>query len=339
MGTPFKVIMGMIKIALGIAVLSVTIGASYAMESAPVVEYAAPAIEAPAVEVPEVEDVAPAVEVPAVEDAVQAVEVPAVEDAAPAVEVPAVEDAAPVVEASAVEDAAPAVEVPAVEDATPAVDVPAVEDAAPVVEIPVVEAPVVEVPAIPAVADVVPAEPTLFDTIMEWNDFVGGIVWGPWMCAFIVGVGIYLSVVLGFPQFRYFFISFKQVFGRSKSAKSEGSISSFAALATALAATVGTGNIAGVATALVLGGPGALFWMLFSALFGMTTKFTEVALAVKFREKDADGSWRGGTMYVLEHGIEQKWLGKLLAWLFAIFAFLASFGMDARFRPMQRRKA
>jgi len=164
---------------------------------------------------------------------------------------------------------------------------------------------------------------SVMDTIMEYNDLINGIVWGPWMCAFIVGVGVYLTVILGFPQFRYFFISLKQVFGKNKSAKSDGSISSFAALATALAATVGTGNIAGVATALHLGGPGALFWMLVSAVFGMATKFSEVALAVKFREKDADGNWRGGTMHVLEKGTGQKWL----AWLFAIFAFLASFGI------------
>ncbi|MCL1940706.1 MAG: sodium:alanine symporter family protein [Synergistaceae bacterium] len=164
-------------------------------------------------------------------------------------------------------------------------------------------------------------------TIMEWNDYINGIVWGWPMLILIVGTGIYLTLILGFPQVRYFAISLKQVFGKNKSAKSEGSISSFAALSTALAATVGTGNIAGVATALNLGGPGALFWMLVSAVFGMATKFAEVALAVKFRDKDAQGNWRGGTMHVLEQGIEQKWIGKTLAWFFALFAFLASFGI------------
>jgi AGCS family alanine or glycine:cation symporter len=92
-----------------------------------------------------------------------------------------------------------------------------------------------------------------------------------------------------------------------------------------MAATVGTGNIAGVATALHLGGPGALIWMLVSAFFGMCTKFGEVSLAVHFRKKDVHGDWRGGTMYILEHGARQKWL----AVIFAIFAFLASFGIGA----------
>ena len=105
-------------------------------------------------------------------------------------------------------------------------------------------------------------------------------------------------------------------------------------MATAMAATVGTGNIAGVATALHLAGPGALVWMLISAFFGMCTKFSEVVLAVHFRQKDAHGDWRGGTMYILEHGLDDRggaWkpLGKLLAVIFALFAFLASFGIGA----------
>jgi len=167
------------------------------------------------------------------------------------------------------------------------------------------------------------AAPTIMDTIMKYNGIIGEIVWGWPMIILIVGTGVYLTLLLGVPQLRYFFLMFKQVFGSKKDTKSEGSISSFAALATALAATVGTGNIAGVGTAVAVGGPGALFWMLVSAIFGMTTKFTEVALAVNFRDKDADGSWRGGTMYMIEKGTGQKWL----AWLFAIFAFLASFGI------------
>lgn len=162
------------------------------------------------------------------------------------------------------------------------------------------------------------------DAIMKINGIVNGIVWGPWMLSLIVGTGIYLTLVLAFPQLRYFFLFFKEVFGNlGKKKEGEGTISSFAALSTALAATVGTGNIAGVATALHLGGPGALFWMLFSAFFGMTTKMAEVALAVRFREKDEKGEWRGGTMYILEKGANQKWL----AWLFALFGFFASFGI------------
>jgi AGCS family alanine or glycine:cation symporter len=122
-------------------------------------------------------------------------------------------------------------------------------------------------------------------------------------------------------------MSWREVLSKKAAITASGdkSITSFAALATAMAATVGTGNIAGVATALHLGGPGAAFWMLVSAFFGMATKFGEVALAVHFREKDEHGDWRGGTMYILEKGAGQKWL----AMLFALFAFLASFGIGA----------
>ncbi|MEA3283824.1 MAG: sodium:alanine symporter family protein [Synergistota bacterium] len=163
------------------------------------------------------------------------------------------------------------------------------------------------------------------EAVMRINGIVNGFVWGPWTLTLLVGTGIYLTIILGVPQIRYFGFMFKEVIGRlgKKQEKTEGAISSFSALATALASTVGTGNIAGVATALHLGGPGALFWMLISAVFGMTTKFAEVTLAVHFREKDSTGQWRGGTMYVLEKGTGQKWL----AWLFAFFASFASFGI------------
>ena len=163
--------------------------------------------------------------------------------------------------------------------------------------------------------------------IFKINGIINSYVWGPWMLCFIVGTGVYLSIILVFPQLRYFVMSWKEVLGKkaATAVKGDKSISSFAAMATAMAATVGTGNIAGVATALHLGGPGAAFWMLVSAFFGMTTKFGEVALAVHFREKDEHGDWRGGTMYILEKGAKQKWL----AVLFAVFAFLASFGIGA----------
>jgi AGCS family alanine or glycine:cation symporter len=165
------------------------------------------------------------------------------------------------------------------------------------------------------------------EKIMELNGIVNSYVWGTPMLVFLVGTGVYLTILLGIPQFRYFKIVWKEVFGKKGAAEAAGdkSISSFAAMATAMAATVGTGNIAGVTTALHLGGPGALVWMLVSAAFGMCTKFGEVALAVHFRQKDEHGDWRGGTMYILEHGAGQKWL----AVLFAIFAFLASFGIGA----------
>lgn len=161
--------------------------------------------------------------------------------------------------------------------------------------------------------------------LVEINSLVNGLVWGPWMLTLLVGTGIWLSFYLGFPQIRYFTASFKEVLGKiGKKSSSEGTISSFAAMSTALAATVGTGNIAGVATALHLGGPGALVWMLFSAFFGMTTKFCEVSLAVRYREKDEYGTFRGGTMYILEKALNMKWL----AVLFAIFTlFAASLGI------------
>jgi AGCS family alanine or glycine:cation symporter len=165
------------------------------------------------------------------------------------------------------------------------------------------------------------------EQIMKLNGIVNSYVWGPWMLVFIVGTGVYLTFLLGFPQFRYFKIVWKEVFGKKSEVNTAGdkSISSFAAMATAMAATVGTGNIAGVATALHLGGPGALIWMLVSAVFGMCIKFSEVSLAVHFRKRDEHGDWRGGTMYILEHGAGQKWL----AVVFAVFAFLASFGIGA----------
>lgn len=157
--------------------------------------------------------------------------------------------------------------------------------------------------------------------LIEFNGFVNGLVWGPWMLTLLVGTGVWLSFYLGFPQIRYFVSAVKEVLGKiGKKSSSEGTISSFAAMATALAATVGTGNIAGVATALHLGGPGALVWMLFSAFFGMTTKFCEVALAVRYREKDEYGTFRGGTMYILEKALNMKWL----AVLFAIFTLCAA---------------
>ena len=111
------------------------------------------------------------------------------------------------------------------------------------------------------------------DVLWKFNDFVNGIVWGPWMLTLLVGTGVWFTFVLGFPQVRYFGLMVREVVGKIRhKSEEDGSISSFAAMATALAATVGTGNIAGVATALHLGGPGALVWMLISAIFGMTTR-------------------------------------------------------------------
>ncbi|MBR0258467.1 MAG: sodium:alanine symporter family protein [Synergistaceae bacterium] len=174
------------------------------------------------------------------------------------------------------------------------------------------------------------------DTIMYYNGVVNSFVWGAPVLILLVGTGVYLTLLLGIPQFRYFFDAMSEVFSFRKKSGEDKAISSFAAMATAMAATVGTGNVAGVATALHLGGPGALVWMLISAVFGMCTKFAEVTLAVHYRQKDAQGDWRGGTMYILEKGAGEvlgsgvgAFMGKLLAILFALFAFLASFGIGA----------
>jgi AGCS family alanine or glycine:cation symporter len=163
------------------------------------------------------------------------------------------------------------------------------------------------------------------ELIARYNGIINGFIWGPVMLCFFVGTGAYMTFALGFPQIRYFLLVWKEVFKRTPREEKNKSISSFAAMATAMAATVGTGNIAGVATALHLGGPGALIWMLASAFFGMCTKFSEIVLAVNFRKKDEHGDWRGGTMYVLEHGAGHKWL----AVLFALFTVFASLGTGA----------
>ena len=170
------------------------------------------------------------------------------------------------------------------------------------------------------------------ETIMQINGVLNHFVWGPPGLLLLVGTGIYLTILLGLPQLRYFFRALAEVFSFRKKGEDDKTISAFAAMTTALAATVGTGNIAGVATALHLGGPGALVWMLVSAFLGMCTKFAEVTLSVHFRKKDAQGDWRGGPIYVLEYGLGEwggvwKHIGKFLAVLFALFALLASLGM------------
>lgn len=152
---------------------------------------------------------------------------------------------------------------------------------------------------------------------------VSSFVWGPPLLILLVGTGIYLTIRLGLLQVRLLPYALKLVFTKNQDKKSVGDITHFQALSTALAATVGTGNIVGVATAVVLGGPGAVFWMWFSAFFGMATKYGEAVLAVKYRITDANGQMAGGPMYYLEHGLKQKWLGVL----FAIFGAIAAFGI------------
>ncbi|RLQ82423.1 sodium:alanine symporter family protein [Planomicrobium sp. Y74] len=152
---------------------------------------------------------------------------------------------------------------------------------------------------------------------------ISGYVWGVPLLILIVGTGIYLTVRLGVLQLRLLPYALKLTFSKNVDKDSKGDISHFQALSTAMAATVGTGNIVGVATAVVLGGPGAIFWMWLSAFFGMATKYGEAVLAVKYRITDSKGQMAGGPMYYLEHGLKQKWL----AVLFAIFGAIAAFGI------------
>lgn len=153
---------------------------------------------------------------------------------------------------------------------------------------------------------------------------INGFVWGPWMLVLLVGTGIFLSLRLGFLQFSSLPYALKLAFSPARQdKKSKGDISHFQALMTALAATIGTGNIVGVATAVVLGGPGAVFWMWITAVFGMATKYGEGVLAVKYRVTDEKGEMAGGPMYYIEKGMGQKWL----AYIFAFFGAFAAFGI------------
>ena len=165
---------------------------------------------------------------------------------------------------------------------------------------------------------------------MTLSDIVGianGIAWGPWMLILLVGTGVYLSFRVGFLQFRKFGYAMKNTLGKifRKQSAGEGEVTPFQAVATALAATVGTGNIAGVTGAIAVGGPGAVFWMWLSALFGMVTKYSEVVLAVRYRERNAKGDWVGGPMYYIKNGLGQKW--KFLGVAFSLLGALAAFGI------------
>lgn len=155
---------------------------------------------------------------------------------------------------------------------------------------------------------------------------INGLVWGVPMLVMILGVGIFLNIGLKFMPLFNIGRAFKLLWsGRQTTDKGKGEIPPFQALMTALSATVGTGNIAGVATAVFIGGPGALFWMWMTALLGMATKFAEAVLAVHFREKDKNGSYVGGPMYYIKNGMGEKW--KWLGTLFALFGTVACFGI------------
>lgn len=164
------------------------------------------------------------------------------------------------------------------------------------------------------------------DKIYSINDKLNEIVWGPYMIFLLVGVGIFLTIRLKGIQFGKFGYIIKNTIGKAfKNSEGEGSISSAKAGLTSIAAVVGTGNIAGVATAVAIGGPGAVFWMWISAIFGMATKFSEITLGIYFREKKDDGTYSGGAMYYIEKGLHSK----ILAGFFAVMVIIAYFVVGA----------
>ena len=166
----------------------------------------------------------------------------------------------------------------------------------------------------------------MLEIIKSVNSVVNNFIWGVTAMICIIGVGLLLSVRTKFLQIRKFPYAMKQTIGKifDKKDASDGAMTPFQAVCTALAGTVGTGNIAGVAGAIAIGGPGAVFWMWISALLGMCTKFSEVTLAVHFREKNAVGDWVGGPMYYIKNGLKKHW--HWLAFLFALFGVLTVFG-------------
>jgi len=163
--------------------------------------------------------------------------------------------------------------------------------------------------------------------IMNFLTVLDDFVWGPPMMIALVGTGIFLTIRLGFPQLLHtgyaWKLIFKGAFKKDLTVRGEGEITPFQALTSTLAATVGNGNIAGVATAVAAGGPGALVWMWLTAVVGMCTKMCEATLGVKYRIKDKDGVYSGGPMYFIEKGLGQKWLG----WVFAFFGAICAFGI------------
>ena len=164
-------------------------------------------------------------------------------------------------------------------------------------------------------------------TFADVVDKLKDLAWGPWMLLLLFGTGIYLSARVGFLQFRKFGYAMKNTIGKvfRKQSAGEGEVTPLQAVTTALAATVGTGNIAGVTGAIAVGGPGAVFWMWVSALFGMVTKYSEVVLAIRYRERNEKGDWVGGPMYYIKNGLGKKWTW--LAAVFSVLGALAAFGI------------
>lgn len=170
------------------------------------------------------------------------------------------------------------------------------------------------------------------DTIIAINDFVNGIVWGPPLLILLLGTGIFYTIRLNFIQFRHPTFLFKNTVVKAFKKKEEtapGELTSFQAAMISVSAIVGSGNIAGVATAIMAGGPGALVWMIVAAFLGMATKMAEIALGVKYRVIHKDGSVSGGAMYYLSEGLHAKWLGILFSVLVLPFAFVISPVVDS----------
>ena len=164
--------------------------------------------------------------------------------------------------------------------------------------------------------------------VTDVNDAINGFAWGPIMLALLVGTGVFLTIRTGFIQVSKFGWIMKKTIGsvfKKTNEEDRQNLTPFQAMCTAMAGTVGTGNIAGVTGAVFVGGPGAAFWMWVSAFFGMCTKYAEIALAMKYRERDAEGAYHGGPMYYIANGLGRSW--KWLAVIFAILGGLASFGI------------
>ena len=163
-------------------------------------------------------------------------------------------------------------------------------------------------------------------SLSDFNTWLNQLVWGPWFMALLVGVGLYLSFRLRFFQITHLRFAWRHSFGRlfaRKASDERGALTAFQAAAAAMAATIGVGNIAGVATAIALGGPGAVFWMWMVALVGMATKFSEAALGLKYRHVDENGHISGGAFYYIQYGL--GW--RPLALVYAFAAGIASFGI------------
>ena len=174
------------------------------------------------------------------------------------------------------------------------------------------------------------------DTIVRINDAVNGFAWGWFGLIMLLGTGLVCTVITKFFQITHIKHWWSKTIGMVLHEESHvkheaGSVSQFQALCTALAATIGTGNIAGVAAAICVGGPGAVFWMWIAAILGMMTNYSENILGIYFRRRNAEGEWSGGAMYYLSDGLGSykncKGIGKVLAVIFAVFAMIASFGI------------